>query len=72
MEPADVVIKTETIKLEQFLKWAGVVQTGGEAKLLIQDGYVYVNGEEELRRGRQLKEGDLVEIEGSGKFKVAK
>ncbi|HOA91608.1 MAG: S4 domain-containing protein YaaA [Bacillota bacterium] len=72
MEPVDVVIKTETIKLEQFLKWAGVVQTGGEAKLLIQDGYVYVNGEEELRRGRQLKEGDLVEIEGSGKFKVAK
>lgn len=40
MEPVDVVIKTETIKLEQFLKWAGVVQTGGEAKLLIQDGYV--------------------------------
>lgn len=72
MEPVDVVIKTETIKLEQFLKWAGVVQTGGEAKLLIHDGCVYVNGEEELRRGRQLKEGDLVEIEGSGKFKVAK
>ena len=59
MEPVDVVIKTETIKLEQFLKWAGVVQTGGEAKLLIQDGYVYVNGEEELRRGRQLRKAIL-------------
>ncbi|MDD2431228.1 MAG: RNA-binding S4 domain-containing protein [Firmicutes bacterium] len=72
MKPKAVLIKTDTIKLEQFLKWAGVVQTGGEAKNLIQDGWVLVNGEEELRRGRQLKEGDLVEVEESGSFKVVK
>lgn len=72
MDVTEVVIKTDTIKLEQFLKWAGVVQTGGEAKLLIQDGQVLLNGEIEVRRGKQLKEGDLVELKGYGSFKVAR
>ena len=54
----------EYIKLDQFLKLAGVVQTGGEAKRLIQSGFVTVNGEEELRRGRKLYDGDEVEFEG--------
>lgn len=72
MDVTEVVIKTDTIKLEQFLKWAGVVQTGGEAKLLIQDGEVLLNGEIEVRRGKQLKEGDLVELKGYGSFKVAR
>ncbi len=68
----NVVISTDSIKLEQFLKWAGLVSTGGEAKVLIQDGQVTVNGEVETRRGRQLKEGDLVELKGSGVYKVAR
>jgi ribosome-associated protein len=68
----NVVISTDSIKLEQFLKWAGLVSTGGEAKVLIQDGQVTVNGEVEIRRGRQLKEGDLVELKGSGVYKVAR
>jgi ribosome-associated protein len=54
----------ETIKLEQFLKLAQVVATGGQAKLLIQDGQVKVNGEVELRRGRKLRPGDSVEVDG--------
>ncbi len=54
----------ETIKLEQFLKLAQVVSTGGQAKLLIQDGQVKVNGEVELRRGRKLRPGDSVEVDG--------
>ena len=57
-------VKSNLIKLDQFLKWKGAVQTGGEAKLLIQDGHVSVNGDIETRRGRKLVEGDRVELLG--------
>ena len=53
-----------TIKLDQFLKRAGLVLSGGEAKHLIQEGAVQVNGAVETRRGRQLREGDRVTIDG--------
>ena len=56
----EVPIRTETIQLDAFLKWAGVVQTGGEAKRLIQQGAVRVNDERERRRGRRLRPGDRV------------
>lgn len=52
------------IKLDQFLKFVGVVQTGGEAKLLIQDEQVKVNGSIETRRGRKLVQGDRVSTLG--------
>ena len=52
----------EYIKLDQFLKLADVVQTGGEAKRLIQAGLVFVNGHIETRRGRKLHQGDLVMV----------
>lgn len=52
------------IKLDQFLKWAGAAQTGGEAKLLIQSGEVAVNGAIETRRGRKLVKGDRVDVMG--------
>lgn len=52
------------IKLDQFLKWQGIVQTGGEAKMRIKDGDVLVNGEVETRRGKKLIDGDRVKIEG--------
>jgi ribosome-associated protein len=54
----------QPIKLDQFLKWRGLVQTGGEAKLLIQDGQVRVNGQLEIRRGRKLYPGDRVSLFG--------
>ena len=54
----------EYIKLDQFLKLAEVVQSGGEAKQLIQSGGVLVNGEVEIRRGRKLRRGDVVMVEG--------
>jgi ribosome-associated protein len=54
----------DTIKLDQFLKLADVVQSGGEAKHLIQSGAVLVNGEVETRRGRKLHAGDVVFVEG--------
>ncbi len=53
-----------TIKLDQFLKLTGAVDTGGQAKLLIQGGEVRVNDEVETRRGRKLKPGDVVELDG--------
>ena len=53
------------IKLDRFLKWQGIVQTGGEAKLRIQAGEVWVNGEIETRRGKKLVEGDRVTIENT-------
>lgn len=48
------------IRLDQFLKLANLVGSGGEAKILIVDGQVEVNGEVETRRGRKLREGDQV------------
>jgi ribosome-associated protein len=52
------------LKLDQFLKYQGLVGTGGEAKLRIQRGDVLVNGSIETRRGRQLALGDAVALNG--------
>lgn len=52
------------MRLDQYLKWRGLVATGGEAKLRVQSGQVVVNGASELRRGRQLCNGDQLAIEG--------
>ena len=60
-----IAVRDEIIRLGQFLKLAGVVETGGEAKLRIQEGEAQVNGEVETRRGRQLVPGDLVEFAGA-------
>ena len=50
-----------TIRLDQFLKAQGLVDTGGQAKRVIQEGLVQVNGEQETRRRRQLRAGDIVQ-----------
>ena len=50
------------MKLDQFLKWLGLVSTGGQAKILILSGDVKVNGFVEIRRGRKLFEGDKVSL----------
>ena len=59
-----------TIRLEQFLKLAGVVMTGGEAKTLIQDGMIKVNGEIEKRRGKALCPEDIVTMPDGENLKV--
>ncbi len=59
-----VPVRAGVIRLGQLLKLAGVVETGGEGKLRIQEGEARVNGEVETRRGRQLVPGDLVEFAG--------
>lgn len=58
----DVAIRDETIRLGQLLKLAGLVDAGGEAKMLLAEGLVTVNGEAEERRGRQLHRGDVVTL----------
>ena len=61
----EVPIRDESIRLGQFLKLANLIESGAEAKEVIADGLVSVNGEAELRRGRQLHVGDIVEIAGA-------
>ena len=60
----DVEIGGDMIRLGQFLKLADLIDTGGEGKILISAGDVTVNGEVDLRRGRQLRKGDVVEVLG--------
>ena len=64
-----IVIDTEFIKLDSFLKFAGVASLGTEAKFYIQEGQVYVNGEVETRRGKKLYKDDVVEFNGET-FKI--
>ncbi|WP_392507629.1 RNA-binding S4 domain-containing protein [Naumannella halotolerans] len=58
----DVPVSGEGIKLGQFLKLANLVESGGEAKQVLADGLVQVNGEPEDRRGRHLVAGDVVQF----------
>ena len=55
----------EVIDLQDFLKLAGLVDTGGEAKFLIQTGEVRLNGEIETRRRKKIRRGDRVELDGN-------
>lgn len=64
MNKMEITIKDEFIKLGQALKLAGLVENGAEAKEVIQAGTVKVNGEEELRRGRKLQAGDVIDYHG--------
>ena len=52
------------ITLGQFLKFRNIVSSGGEAKMMLQEAVVKVNGEPERRRGKKLKPGDTVEVNG--------
>ena len=58
----EIEIKTEYIKLEQLLKYANLVETGGMAKQAIQEVLVLLNGEVEVRRGKKIYKGDIVKF----------
>ena len=64
MEEQGIVIQTPFIRLQDLLKFAGLVPTGGEAKAAIQEGLVKVDGEVCTQRGRKLRSGSLVEYDG--------
>jgi ribosome-associated protein len=60
----DLPIRGETIRLGQALKLSGLADSGGEARALLEEAAVTVNGEVETRRGRQLQRGDVVDVTG--------
>ena len=64
MQEEKIQITTEFIKLDALLKFANVVMTGGEAKQIIQEGEVLVNGEVCTMRGKKMRPGDVAEIGG--------
>lgn len=72
MEKKSVEITTEYIQLGQFLKLAGIADTGGHAKILLAEAEIKVNGESENRRGKKLYNGDTVYVEGFGMFEVSR
>lgn len=59
-----IILRDEFIKLGQALKLAGLCDSGVDAKFAIQEGHVKVNGEVELRRGKKLYDGDMIEYQG--------
>jgi ribosome-associated protein len=63
-DPVDVPIRDQSIRLGQFLKLANLIESGSEAKPVLAQGSVTVNGEVETRRGRQLVLGDVVVLGG--------
>ncbi len=65
----EIVIHSEPITLGQFLKFSGLIYSGGEVKIYLEENTVFVNEIEEKRRGKKLFSGDLVEINGQ-KFVV--
>lgn len=65
----EIKITTEYIKLDQFLKFSGIVLNGTEAKQFIKNGNVIVNDEVETRRGKKLINGDIVKFMGN-KYKI--
>lgn len=66
-----IVIKTEFITLGQFLKVADIIQSGGEAKMFLASNEVFINGELDVRRGRKLRENDVIKVDGE-EFVIAK
>lgn len=70
MEKATVQIRTEFIKLQDLLKFAGAVETGGDAKLIIQEGRVSVNGEVCTMRGKKMRPADRAVIDGELELSV--
>ena len=71
MDSHEIRIRTEYIKLQDLMKFAGAVETGGDAKRIIQEGRVTVNGETCLERGRKLRPGDRCAIDGETELVVS-
>jgi ribosome-associated protein len=70
-QPISLTVGDREINLSQAIKRAGCVLSGGEAKLLVAEGRVRVNGEVELRKRRQMAVGDLIEIEDGPSIRLA-
>ncbi len=66
----DLQIDTEFVTLGQLLKITNAISSGGMAKWFLEEHTVHVNGEEEQRRGKKLRDGDIIEIAGVGHYKI--
>jgi ribosome-associated protein len=65
-----IQLETEYITLGQFLKLADVIQSGGMAKWFLSENEIFINGEQDQRRGRKLRAGDKIQIAGFGDFLI--
>ncbi|MCH4178426.1 MAG: RNA-binding S4 domain-containing protein [Megasphaera sp.] len=65
-----IKINTEMIQLDQFLKWASVLQSGGEIHVLLDEQRIFVNGVLCIAKRKKLHPGDIVEIKGIGSYEV--
>ncbi|MEH7251060.1 MULTISPECIES: S4 domain-containing protein YaaA [Bacillaceae] len=68
--PEKITLNTEFITLGQFLKLADVIQSGGMAKWFLSENDIFINGEQDQRRGRKLRAGDKIQIPGFGEFLI--
>lgn len=68
----DIAIHTDTIQLDQFLKLAGAVASGGEVKSLLAEGVILRNDVPETARRRKLVPGDVITIDGSNTYRVVR
>ncbi len=65
----EIKLNTETIQLDQFMKWINLVKSGGQAKIEIKAGKVMVNGEVEKRRAKKIRSGDIITYQKE-KYKI--
>jgi ribosome-associated protein len=68
--PEKIKLETEFITLGQFLKLADIIQSGGMAKWFLSEHDIFINGEQDQRRGRKLRSGDKIQIAGFGEFMI--
>lgn len=66
----EIKIQTETIQLDQFLKWADITKSGGQTSMLIANKMIFVNGESCTVKRKKLYPNDIVKVENVGQFRV--
>lgn len=66
----NITITTDMIQLDQFLKWASILQSGGETKILLDEKRIFVNGSLCTAKRKKLYPGDIIEVKGSGTYKI--
>lgn len=67
-----ISINTEKIQLDQFLKWAGILESGGQVRPMLDEGLIFVNSVKETAKRKQLHPGDVVKIIDIGEYEVVR
>lgn len=70
MEQEEIIIHTDYIQLDQFLKWAGLSETGGQAKEWLAEGIIFVNQSKVTEKRKKIRPGDIVKISGIGEWHI--